>query len=150
MDVRASAINEEMKIAAANAIAMFAREDVPDEVNNAYSGQPLKFGRDYIIQHPLIHDLYQQFSAVAQAAMDTGVARKPISDMQAYKKELSARLDPTAIFLQEIFERISSKNARVVFAEGEEEVVIRAALALGTAGMANQFLLVENTELKGQ
>ena len=149
LDVRASAINEEMKIAAANAIAMLAREDVPDEVNNAYSGQPLKFGRDYIIPAPFDPRLISAISsAVAQAAMDTGVARKPISDMQAYKKELSARLDPTAIFLQEIFERISSKNARVVFAEGEEEVVIRAALAFRNSGYGQPILVGREHRIK--
>ena len=149
LDVRASAINEEMKIAAANAIAMLAREDVPDEVNNAYSGQPLKFGRDYIIPAPFDPRLISAISsAVAQAAMDTGVARKPIKDMQAYKNELSARLDPTASFLQEIYKRISAKNARVVFAEGEEEVVIRAALAFRNNGYGQPILVGREHRIK--
>ena len=149
LDVRASAINEEMKIAAANAIAMLAREDVPDEVNNAYSGQPLKFGRDYIIPAPFDPRLISAISsAVAQAAMDTGVARKPIKDMRAYKNELSARLDPTASFLQEIYKRISAKNARVVFAEGEEEVVIRAALAFRNNGYGQPILVGREHRIK--
>jgi len=149
LDVRASAINEEMKIAAANAIAMLAREDVPDEVNNAYSGQPLKFGRDYIIPAPFDPRLISAISsAVAQAAMDTGVARKPIKDMQAYKNELSARLDPTASFLQEIYKRISAKNAKVVFAEGEEEVVIRAALAFRNNGYGQPILVGREHRIK--
>jgi malate dehydrogenase (oxaloacetate-decarboxylating)(NADP+) len=149
LDVRASAINEEMKIAAANAIAMLAREDVPDEVNNAYSGQPLKFGREYIIPAPFDPRLISAISsAVAQAAMDTGVARKPIKDMQAYKNELSARLDPTASFLQEIYKRISAKNARVVFAEGEEEVVIRAALAFRNNGYGQPILVGREHRIK--
>ena len=149
LDVRASAINEEMKIAAANAIAMLAREDVPDEVNNAYSGQPLKFGRDYIIPAPFDPRLISAISsAVAQAAMDTGVARKPIKDMQAYINELSARLDPTASFLQEIYKRISAKNARVVFAEGEEEVVIRAALAFRNNGYGQPILVGREHRIK--
>ncbi len=149
LDVRASAINEEMKIAAANAIAMLAREDVPDEVNNAYSGQPLKFGRDYIIPAPFDPRLISAISsAVAQAAMDTGVARKPIKDMQAYKNELSARLDPTASFLQEIYKRITAKNARVVFAEGEEEVVIRAALAFRNNGYGQPILVGREHRIK--
>jgi len=149
LDVRASAINEEMKIAAANAIAMLAREDVPDEVNNAYSGQPLKFGRDYIIPAPFDPRLISAISSsVAQAAMDTGVARKPIKDMQAYKNELSARLDPTASFLQEIYKRISAKNAKVVFAEGEEEVVIRAALAFRNNGYGQPILVGREHRIK--
>ncbi len=149
LDVRASAINEEMKIAAANAIAMLAREDVPDEVNNAYSGQPLKFGRDYIIPAPFDPRLISAISsAVAQAAMDTGVARKPIKDMRAYKNELSARLDPTASFLQEIYKRISAKNAKVVFAEGEEEVVIRAALAFRNNGYGQPILVGREHRIK--
>ena len=149
LDVRASAINEEMKIAAANAIAMLAREDVPDEVNNAYSGQPLKFGRDYIIPAPFDPRLISAISsAVAQAAMDTGVARKPIKDMQAYKNELSARLDPTASFLQEIYKRITAKNAKVVFAEGEEEVVIRAALAFRNNGYGQPILVGREHRIK--
>ena len=149
LDVRASAINEEMKIAAANAIAMLAREDVPDEVNNAYSGQPLKFGRDYIIPAPFDPRLISAISsAVAQAAMDTGVARKPIKDMQAYINELSARLDPTASFLQEIYKRISAKNAKVVFAEGEEEVVIRAALAFRNNGYGQPILVGREHRIK--
>ena len=149
LDVRASAINEEMKIAAANAIAMLAREDVPDEVNNAYSGKPLKFGRDYIIPAPFDPRLISAISsAVAQAAMDTGVARKPIKDMQVYKNELSARLDPTATFLQEIYDRISKKEARVVFAEGEEEVVIRAALAFRNNGYGRPILVGREHRIK--
>jgi len=149
LDVRASAINEEMKIAAANAIAMLAREDVPDEVNNAYSGQPLKFGRDYIIPAPFDPRLISAISSsVAQAAMDTGVARKPIKDMQAYKNELSARLDPTASFLQEIYKRITAKNAKVVFAEGEEEVVIRAALAFRNNGYGQPILVGREHRIK--
>ena len=142
LDVRASAINEEMKIAAANAIAMLAREDVPDEVNNAYSGASLKYGVDYIIPAPFDPRLISAVSsAVAEAAMASGVARKPIADLDAYRRDLSARLDPTASFLQDVYERISPAKKRIVFAEGEEEVAIRAAVAFRNGGYGHPILL---------
>ena len=142
LDVRASAINEEMKIAAANAIAMLAREDVPDEVNNAYSGARLKYGVDYIIPAPFDPRLISAVSsAVAEAAMATGVARRPIADLDAYRRDLSARLDPTASFLQDVYERISPAKKRIVFAEGEEEVAIRAAVAFRNGGYGHPILL---------
>ena len=142
LDVRASAINEEMKIAAANAIAMLAREDVPDEVNNAYSGAILKYGVDYIIPAPFDPRLISAVSsAVAEAAMATGVARRPIADLDAYRRDLSARLDPTASFLQDVYERISPAKKRIVFAEGEEEVAIRAAVAFRNGGYGHPILL---------
>ena len=142
LDVRASAINEEMKIAAANAIAMLAREDVPDEVNNAYSGASLKYGVDYIIPAPFDPRLISAVSsAVAEAAMATDVARRPIADLDAYRRDLSARLDPTASFLQDVYERISPAKKRIVFAEGEEEVAIRAAVAFRNGGYGHPILL---------
>ena len=142
LDVRASAINEEMKIAAANAIAMLAREDVPDEVNNAYSGASLKYGVDYIIPAPFDPRLISAVSsAVAEAAMASGVARKPIADLDAYRRDLSARLDPTASFLQDVYEKISPAKKRIVFAEGEEEVAIRAAVAFRNGGYGHPILL---------
>ena len=149
LDVRASAINEEMKIAAATAIAMLAREDVPDEVNNAYAGQNLHYGEDYIIPAPFDPRLISAVSsAVAQAAMDTGVARKPIADMNAYRRSLSARLDPTANFLQDVFDRVSAHPKRVVFTEAEEEVVIRAALTFKNAGYGEPILLGREHRIK--
>ena len=149
LDVRASAINEEMKIAAATAIAMLAREDVPDEVNNAYAGQNLHYGEDYIIPAPFDPRLISAVStAVAQAAMDTGVARKPIADMNAYRRSLSARLDPTANFLQDVFDRVSNHPKRVVFTEAEEEVVIRAALTFKNAGYGEPILLGREHRIK--
>ncbi len=106
LDVRAIAINEEMKIAAANAIAMLAREDVPDEVSNAYAGENLKYGEDYIIPAPFDPRLISAVSsAVAEAAMQSGVAKRPIGDMQAYRRTLSGRLNPAANFLQGVFDR---------------------------------------------
>ncbi len=121
LDVRAKTINMEMKIAAAHALAELAREDVPDEVAVAYRGARPRFGRDYIIPAPfdprLIHVVPM---AVAKAAMESGVARRPIVDMNAYKAQLSARRDPIAGVMQRVHERVRRMPKRVVFAEGEE------------------------------
>jgi malate dehydrogenase (oxaloacetate-decarboxylating)(NADP+) len=139
LDVRATTINDEMKIAAAEALAALAREDVPDEVASAYQGVRPKFGPAYIIPVPFDPRLLTEVpAAVAQAAMDSGVARKPIADMAAYKVQLSTRRDPIAGTLQRIFQRVRRTPQRVVFAEGEEEQMIRAAVSfvnqkLGTA-----------------
>ncbi len=142
LDVRATAINMEMKIAAARALAELAREDVPDEVAAAYQGSRPRFGRDYIIPVPfdprLIHTVPP---AVAKAAMDTGVARKPIADFRAYKAQLSARRDPVAGTLNSIFERVRKFPKRVVFAEGEEEQVIRAAISFVNQGLGTAILV---------
>ena len=142
LDVRARAINDEMKIAAANALAELARQDVPDEVAAAYAGRRLKYGPEYIIPAPFDPRLIAAVpAAVAKAAMDTGVARKPIKDMEAYRRQLSARLDPTAASLQRIFERVRQNPRRVIFAEGEEENVIRAAVAFRQAGYGTPVLI---------
>lgn len=142
LDVRASKINEEMKIAAANAIALLAREDVPESVADAYGEQALQYGEDYIIPAPFDPRLIVAVSAaVAKAAMDSGVAKKPIRDLKGYRKDLSARLDPTASTLQVIYDRIAANRKRVVFAEGEEERVIRAALAFRNAGYGDPILV---------
>ncbi|MFZ2804425.1 MAG: phosphate acyltransferase, partial [Patescibacteria group bacterium] len=141
-DVRASTINEAMKIAAAKAIAALAREDVPDEVDAAYSGRRLRYGPDYIIPVPFDPRLIASVPpAVAKAAMDSGVARKPIIDMGAYKRELSARLDPASAGMQAITEAVKANPKRVVFAEGEEEKQIRAAVAFSNAGLGHPILL---------
>ncbi|MFQ6017659.1 MAG: NADP-dependent malic enzyme [Kiloniellaceae bacterium] len=142
LDVRASTINMEMKIAAAQALATLAREDVPDEVDRAYAGRRLRYGPDYIIPAPFDPRLIVAIpKAVAQAAMATGVARRPIEDMAAYEQELSARLDPTAASLQRIFEKARQSPKRVVFAEGEEATTIRAALAFHNAGYGTPVLV---------
>ena len=149
LDVRATAINEDMKIAAAYAIAMLAREDVPDEVTDAYAGESLRYGEDYIIPAPFDPRLISAVSsAVAEAAMSSGVARKPIDDLEAYRRDLSARLDPAASFLQEVFARITPENKRVVFTEGEEEVSIRAALAFSNSGFGHPVLLGREARIK--
>ena len=142
LDVRASTINDAMKIAAAHALADLAREDVPDEVNAAYRGRNLRYGPEYIIPAPFDPRLIKAIpQAVAQAAMDSGVARKPVIDMEAYGNELAARLDPTAGSLQAIFEQVRNNPRRVVFAEGEEEKSIRAAVAFRTAGYGTPVLV---------
>ena len=158
LDVRARRVNMEMKIACARALAQLAREDVPDEVAAAYHGRQLKFGPDYIIPTPFDPRLIWYIPPfVAQAAMDTGVARKPILDMDAYRATLARRLDPTAGFLQKISGLVQSGESkkRIVFAEGEEPSVIRAAYAfqqqgLGTAILCGREQLVEeNMRLAG-
>jgi malate dehydrogenase (oxaloacetate-decarboxylating)(NADP+) len=142
LDVRASTINDAMKIAAAHAIAALAREDVPDEVDAAYAGRRLRYGRDYIIPVPFDPRLIAAVpSAVARAAIDSGVARRPIAEMEEYRAQLSARLDPTAAALQLIFERVRENPRRVVFAEGEEEKSIRAALAFRNGGYGTPVLI---------
>src|SRR6266436_2544381 len=142
LDVRAATINDHMKIAAAQAIAALAREDVPDEVDAAYSGRRLRYGRDYIIPVPFDPRLIAAVpTAVAKAAMESGVARRPILDMEGYRTELSARLDPTAASLNLIFERVRHSPRRVVFAEGEEEKVIRAAVGFSHAGYGTPILV---------
>jgi malate dehydrogenase (oxaloacetate-decarboxylating)(NADP+) len=142
LDVRATTINMEMKIAAVHALAELAREDVPDEVAVAYQGARPRFGRDYIIPVPfdprLIHVVP---AAIAQAAMETGVARKPIVDMEGYKATLNARRDPVAGALQRIVERVRRYPKRVVFAEGEEEQVIRAAVSFAHQGLGVPILI---------
>src|SRR6201994_1631565 len=141
LDVRARTINMEMKIAAARALAALAREDVPDEVAAAYGSRP-KFGPDYIIPVPFDPRLISWVPpAVAKAAMDTGVARKPITDMEAYRHSLQSRRDPVAGVLQQVFRRLRQSPKRVVFAEGEEEQVIRAAASFVNQGFGTALLV---------
>ncbi|MCK5167497.1 MAG: NADP-dependent malic enzyme, partial [Rhodospirillaceae bacterium] len=148
LDVRATTINEEMKVAAATAIAELAREDVPDEVDMAYSDKHLRYGSEYIIPAPFDPRLISFVPpAVAIAAMDSGVAQRPIIDMAAYKNELSARLDPTAPSLQAIFENVALHPRKVVFAEGEEEKSIRAAVAFFNAGYGYPILVGREDEI---
>ncbi len=154
LDVRATTINEEMKIAAVTAMAELAREDVPDEVAAAYQGNRPKFGPNYIIPVPfdprLIHAIPP---AVAQAAMESGVAQKPIVDFDAYRAQLSARRDPIASTLQRIYAQVRRHQKRIVFAEGEEEQVIRAATSfanqnLGTAILVGRKERIHETALE--
>lgn len=142
LDARASTINDEMKIAAAWALAELAREDVPDEVLAAYPGERLHYGRDYIIPVPFDPRLISRVPpAVARAAMESGVARRPIVDMEGYRHQLRARLDPMMGTLQRIFERVMAEPRRVAYAEGEDERVIRAALAYRNSGFGTPVLI---------
>ena len=142
LDVRATTINEPMKIAAANALAQLARETVPEEVAAAYGGLVHKFGRDYIIPSPFDPRLMEIVaSAVAKAAMDSGVAQKPITDMFAYRAELRARLNPTTSVLTQVYEAARAKPKRVIFAEAEEDVVLRAAVQFKQDGYGVPVLI---------
>ncbi len=142
LDVRATTINDEMKIAAARRLAELAREDVPDEVAAAYQGQRPKFGPGYIIPVPFDPRLISAIPvAVARAAMDSGVARRPILDLDAYARELAGRRDPIASTLQRIYDRVRRQPKRVVFAEGEEEQMMRAAAAYASQKLGTAILL---------
>ncbi|TWA68959.1 allosteric NADP-dependent malic enzyme [Azospirillum brasilense] len=151
LDVRATTINEAMKVAAAKALAALAREDVPDEVDAAYAGRRLRYGPEYIIPVPFDPRLIVTVpAAVAQAAMETGVARKPIVDLAGYRNALRTRLNPTADSLQLIMEKVKANPRRVVFAEGEEERTIRAALAYRAAGFGTPVLIGREAVIKEQ
>src|ERR1700712_3882092 len=141
LDVRATAINEEMKIAAANAMAELAREQVPEEVAAAY-GKNHQFGPDYIIPAPFDPRLMEVVSsAVAKAAMESGVAQKPIEDFAAYRMSLKARLNPTTSALTQVYAQAQKAQKRVVFAEGEQEVVLRAAIQFRDFGYGTPVLV---------
>ena len=150
LDVRARTINEEMKVAAARALAALAKEDVPDEVAAAYHGQRLQFGPDYIIPTPFDPRLISHIPPfVAQAAMDSGVARRPIIDMDAYREKLAQRLDPTAALVQRVQTAVrNNAPKRIVFTEGEEPSVIRAAYAFQELGLGKAILVGRDAEVK--
>ncbi len=142
LDVRARGINEEMKVAAAQALAELAREDVPDEVAAAYHGSRPQFGPDYIIPTPFDPRLITFVPPfVAQAAMDSGVARKPITDMETYRHALARRQDPTASFMQALQSAVRASQKRIVFAEGEEPSVVRAAVSFKNQGLGHPVLI---------
>lgn len=142
LDVRARNVNEEMKLACAHALADLARQDVPEEVAAAYHGQRPKYGPEYIIPAPFDPRLISEIPPyVAQAAMDTGVARKPIENMEAYKKSLAQRQDPTAAILQGITSAVVKNPKTIVFAEGEEPAVIRAAQSYQQRGLGKAILI---------
>jgi malate dehydrogenase (oxaloacetate-decarboxylating)(NADP+) len=130
LDVRAKTINEEMKVAAANAIAKLAREDVPDEVVAAMGGDRPRYGRDYIIPSTFDPRLISEIpAAVAKAAMDSGVARIDIKDFEIYKEQLKQRLNPSVTIMQGINSYIKKNQKRIVFADGEDENTLKAAIA---------------------
>uniref|UniRef100_UPI0035635250 NADP-dependent malic enzyme n=1 Tax=Actibacterium sp. TaxID=1872125 RepID=UPI0035635250 len=148
LDIQARAINDEMKIACAEALAALAREDVPDEVAMAY-GRKLTFGRDYIIPTPFDPRLiYTIPPAVARAGMDTGVARRPIIDLEGYEEALKARMDPTASMLRGIAARAKGAQARIVFAEGDEERVLRAAVQYQRGGFGQSVVVAREDNVR--
>jgi malate dehydrogenase (oxaloacetate-decarboxylating)(NADP+) len=148
LDVQARTINEPMKIAAAEALAELARADVPDKVASVY-GRRLRYGPDYIIPAPFDPRLISAIPyAVAKAAMDSGVARRPIVDMEGYKARLSARLDPAAGFINSIFESLRLNPKRVVFAEGEEEQVVRAASSFANLKLGQPILIGRDPQVR--
>ena len=141
LDIHARAINDEMKIACAQALAELARENVPDEVSMVY-GRKLSFGRDYIIPTPFDPRLIHRIPpAVARAGMDTGVARRPIIDMDGYVLDLKARMDPTASILQGLNARARANQTRTIFAEGDDPRVLKAAVAYQRAGYGKAIVI---------
>ncbi len=148
LDIHARAINDEMKLACAHALAELARQDVPDEVALAY-GTKMSFGRDYILPTPFDPRLiYLIPPAVAKAGMDTGVARRPIIDMDAYTLSLKARLDPTALILQSLYVRARHAQARMVFAEGDDIRVLRAAVSYVRSGLGQAVVIDREARVK--
>ncbi|WP_299401488.1 NADP-dependent malic enzyme [uncultured Roseobacter sp.] len=150
LDINARAINDEMKIACAHALANLAREDVPDEVALAY-GKNLTFGRDYIIPTPFDPRLIHRVPpAVAQAGMNTGAARRPIIDMEAYELSLKSRMDPTASILRGINARARANQARMIFAEGDDPRVLRAAVMYQRAGLGKALVVGREDDVKSK
>lgn len=150
LDIHARAINDEMKIACAEALAELAREDVPDEVALAY-GKNLTFGRDYIIPTPFDPRLIHRIPpAVAKAGMDTGAARRPIVDMDAYELSLKSRLDPTASILRGINSRARANQARMIFAEGDDPRVLRAAVMYQRNGLGKALVVGREDDVKAK
>ena len=148
LDIHARAINDEMKIACAEALAALAREDVPDEVAVAY-GRKLAFGRDYIIPTPFDPRLiYRIPPAVAQAGMKTSVARRPIIDMEAYIQTLKGRMDPTAGILRGIHARARAAQADIIFAEGDDPRVLRAAVQYQRSGMGRALVIGRENDVR--
>ncbi len=149
LDVRAKTINEEMKIACAQALAELAREEVPEEVKSAYAGRNMEFGQEYIIPTPFDPRLIAKVPlAVAKAAVETGVARKPIEDWDAYERELTARLDPTANTMTRILNQVKNNPRRIIFAEGEEEKTIRAAVHWRDQGYGSPILVGRTSKVE--
>ena len=151
LDVRAKEINEEMKIAAAKAIATLAREEVPDEVVNAYGGERPRYGKEYIIPSTFDPRLISRIpAAVAEAAMKSGVARKKISDIESYKDQLTNRLDPSMSIMQGINAQIKKRPKTVVFAEGEDQNMLKAAIAYKNSRLGTPIVIGNEKRVKEQ
>ncbi len=151
LDVRAKEINEEMKVAAANAIALLARENVPDEVVSAYGGERPRYGKDYIIPSTFDPRLISVIPvAVAKAAIQSGVARKKIEDIEAYQDQLANRLDPTMSLMQGINAKVRKNPKKVIFAEGEDENMLKAAIEFGRNKLGTPILIGAEKRIKEQ
>ena len=151
LDVRAKEINEEMKVAAAKAIALLAREDVPDEVVSAYGGDRPKYGKEYIIPSTFDPRLISVIpSAVAEAAMKSGVARKKIKNFETYKDELTSRLDPSMSLMQGINAKVRKNPKRVIFAEGEDKNMLKAAIEFGKNKLGIPILIGAENRIREQ
>ncbi len=151
LDVRAKEINEEMKISAAKAIAALAKEEVPDEVVNAYGGERPHYGKEYIIPSTFDPRLISRIpAAVAQAAMKTGVARKKIPDIESYKDQLTNRLDPSMSIMQGINSQVKKNPKKVVFAEGEDENMLKAAIAFKNSRLGTPIVIGNEKRVKQQ
>ncbi len=151
LDVRAKEINEDMKVAAAKAIALLARENVPDEVVSAYGGDRPRYGKDYIIPSTFDPRLISVIpAAVAEAAMKSGVSRKRISDLEVYKDQLTNRLDPTMSLMQGINAKVRKNPKRVIFAEGEDENMLKAAIEFGRNKLGTPILIGAEKRIKEQ
>jgi len=151
LDVRAKTINEEMKVAAAQAIAALAREDVPDEVVAAMGGERPKYGKEYIIPSTFDPRLISEIpAAVAKAAIKSGVARKEIKNFEIYKDQLKQRLDPSVTIMQGINSQIKKTQKRIVFADGEDENTLKAAIAFKNGGLGIPLLVGKKEKVKEQ
>ena len=151
LDVRSKTINEEMKVAAAHAIANLAKEDVPDEVVAAMGGERPHYGKEYIIPSTFDPRLISVIpAAVAKAAIETGVARVKIDNFETYKEQLKQRLDPTVTIMQGINNYIKKKPKRVVFADGEDENMLKAAIAFKNSKLGTPILVGKEEKVKEQ
>jgi len=149
LDTHASAINDEMKLACVKALADLAKLDVPDSVRKAYSGENIKFGREYVIPKPFDpRVLLHVAPAVAQAAMDSGVARQPIEDMDKYRESLEALQSHSKEIMRTLINKAKANPKRIVFPEGEEEKILRAAQILINEKIATPILLGDKKEVK--
>ena len=151
LDVRAKEINEAMKVAAANSIAMLARQNVPDEVVSAYGGDRPRYGKNYIIPSTFDPRLISEIpAAVAEAAMKSGVARKNLEDLEVYKDQLTNRLDPTMSLMQGINAKVRKNPKRVIFAEGEDESMLKAAIEFGRNKLGTPILIGAEKRIREQ
>src|SRR5213075_1614547 len=149
LDCRATTINDEMKLAAAMALSELAKEEVPDSVLRAYSSERFSFGREYLIPKPFDHRVLLNVPvAVARAAAETGVAQEPITDFEAYRRRLERLLGRARGMMHGVYDQAKRDPKRIVFPEGDQEKIVRAAKILIDEGMAHPILLVKQETIK--